>query len=62
MIVYGLELVDFMTMSTLPATKLPSAVEYAVIPASGVLLTFNALELLWVPYGTYIAQQPQPGE
>jgi len=62
MIVYGLELVNFMTMSTLPATKLPSAVEYAVIPASGVLLIFNALELLWVPYGTFIAQQPKPGE
>ena len=62
MIVYGLELVDFMTMSTLPATKLPSAVEYAVIPASGVLLVYNALELLWVPYGTFCAQQEQPPE
>ena len=57
MIVYGLELVEFMTMSTLPATKLPSAVEYAVIPVSGVLLIYNAMELLWVPYGTFREQQ-----
>jgi TRAP-type C4-dicarboxylate transport system permease small subunit len=62
MIFYGLELVDFMTMSTLPATKLPSAVEYAAIPVSGVLLIFNALELLWVPYGTFLTQQQQPRE
>jgi TRAP-type C4-dicarboxylate transport system permease small subunit len=60
MIVYGLELVQFMTMSTLPATKLPSAVEYAVIPVSGVLLIFNALELLWVPYGVFVAELQQP--
>ena len=62
MIVYGFELVQFMTMSTLPATKLPSAVEYAVIPVSGVLLIYNALELFWVPYGTFLEQQPQPHE
>ncbi len=62
MIVYGFELVQFMTMSTLPATKLPSAVEYAVIPVSGVLLIYNALELFWVSYGTFLEQQPQPHE
>ena len=59
MLVYGFELVQFMSMSTLPATKLPSAVEYAVIPISGVLVIFNALELLWVPYGTFVVEQQQ---
>ena len=62
MIVYGLELVEFTSMSTLPATKLPSAVEYAVIPISGVLLIFNAMELFWVPYGTFLEQQPPSGQ
>jgi TRAP-type transport system small permease protein len=62
MIVNGLELVEFTSMSTLPATKLPSAVEYAVIPISGVLLIYNAMELFWVPYGSFLEQQPPSGE
>jgi len=48
MVVYGMELVGFMSMSTLPATKLPTSVEYIVIPVSGALLIFTALEKLFV--------------
>ncbi len=47
MLVYGIELVEFMSMSTLPATKLSSAVEYVVIPISGGMLIFTALEQLF---------------
>jgi TRAP-type C4-dicarboxylate transport system permease small subunit len=60
MIVYGLQLVEFTSMSTLPATKLPSAVEYAVIPISGVLLIYNALELFCVSYSAFREPQPSP--
>jgi len=44
MVVYGIDLVEFMSMSTLPATKLSSAVEYVVIPISGAMLIFITLE------------------
>ena len=54
MLFSGAELVEFMTMSTLPATKLPSAVEYIVIQISGLMLIFTALELLFVPYGEFL--------
>lgn len=47
MLIYGIELVQFMSMSTLPATKLSSAVEYIVIPISGGMLIFVALERLF---------------
>ena len=47
MLFYGIELVEFMSMSTLPATKLSSAVEYIVIPISGGMLIFVALEQLF---------------
>ena len=50
MIVSGSELVQFMMMSTLPATKLPTAVEYAVIPLAGLMLLYNALEILFTPF------------
>jgi TRAP-type C4-dicarboxylate transport system permease small subunit len=56
MLFSGAELVEFMTMSTLPATKLPSAVEYIVIPISGLMLIFTALELLFVPYGEFLSR------
>lgn len=44
MTIYGIELVEFMGMSTLPATKISSAVEYVVIPISGAMLVCVALE------------------
>jgi TRAP-type C4-dicarboxylate transport system permease small subunit len=56
MVVSGTELVEFMMMSTLPATKLPSAVEYVVTPISGLMLIFTVLELLFMPYKDYVAQ------
>jgi len=61
MLVCGIQLVQFMSMSTLPATKLPSSVEYIVIPISGVLLIVNALEQLFVSYPHFLEQQ-QPAE
>jgi len=47
MVIYGIELTQFTSMSTLPATKLPSSVGYVVIPISGVMLIFNALDRLF---------------
>ncbi len=57
MIVYGLELTQFMTMSTLPATKLPSAVEYVVIPIAGVMLIYNAAELMLQSWSDFQAER-----
>jgi TRAP-type C4-dicarboxylate transport system permease small subunit len=54
MIVYGIQLTEFMTMSTLPATKLSSAVEYVVIPISGVLLIYNSLELFFISFRRFV--------
>lgn len=56
MIIYGIQLTQYMNMSTLPATKLPSAVEYVVVPISGLLLILNSLELLLTPYGRFLDQ------
>ena len=61
MLVCGIQLVEFMSMSTLPATKLPSSVEYVVIPISGVLLIVNALEELFVSYSSFLERR-QPAE
>jgi TRAP-type C4-dicarboxylate transport system permease small subunit len=47
MVVYGIQLTEFMTMSTLPATKISSAVQYVVIPISGLMLIYNAVEMLF---------------
>lgn len=47
MVIYGIELTRFTSMSTLPATKLPSSTGYIVIPISGVMLVFNALDRLF---------------
>ena len=47
MVIYGIELTQYTSMSTLPATKLSSAVGYVVIPISGVMLVFNALDRLF---------------
>lgn len=62
MITAGLELVKFTSMSTLPATKLPSAVKYAVIPLAGVTLIYNALELFFVSYRSFLQQTEQQAE
>ena len=43
MIVYGSRIMDMTKMSTMPATKLPSAVLYIILPLSGILVFFNAL-------------------
>lgn len=60
MITAGLELVKFTSMSTLPATKLPSSVKYAVIPLAGITLVYNALELFFVSYPAYLKQADIP--
>ncbi len=54
MIIHGMDLVEFMSMSTLPATKLSSAVEYIVIPISGLMLVFNAALLFFEPYDRFL--------
>ncbi len=60
MIVYGIELTEFMAMSTLPATKISSAVEYIVMPISGLMLVVNALELAWQSYHDFYEQEKNP--
>jgi TRAP-type C4-dicarboxylate transport system permease small subunit len=62
MIVYGIELSKFMNMSTLPATKLSSAVEYAVLPLSGLMLVYNSLELFLQSYAEFLKQDQLPEE
>jgi TRAP-type C4-dicarboxylate transport system permease small subunit len=59
MITAGSELVQRMSRSTLPATKLPSSVKYAVIPLAGITLVYNALELFFVSYPNFL-KQPDP--
>jgi TRAP-type C4-dicarboxylate transport system permease small subunit len=59
MITAGSELVQKMSRATLPATKLPSSVKYAVIPLAGITLIYNALELFFVSYPNFL-KQPDP--
>jgi TRAP-type C4-dicarboxylate transport system permease small subunit len=61
MITAGIELVERMSRSTLPATKLPSAVKYVVIPLAGLTLIYNAFELFFVSYPNFL-KQPDPLE
>lgn len=56
MVISGTQLLEFMNMSTLPATKLPSSIQYAVIPLSGLMLVYNALELFFTPYRTFLEE------
>ena len=56
MVFAGIPLVKFTMHSTLPATKLPSAVEYIVIPISGAMLIYNALELFFTSYKEFLKQ------
>jgi TRAP-type C4-dicarboxylate transport system permease small subunit len=62
MIVYGIELSKFMNMSTLPATKLSSAVEYAVLPLSGLMLVYNSMEFVFQSYAEFLKQDQLPEE
>ena len=43
MIYYGLTIMNVTKNSTMPATKLPSAVLYIILPLSGLLVFLNAL-------------------
>ncbi|PID56299.1 TRAP transporter permease DctQ [candidate division KSB3 bacterium] len=56
MLISGVELVKFTSMSTLPATKLPSSIRYAVIPLAGLTLIYNALELFFTSYSSFAEQ------
>ena len=56
MIFAGIPLVNAMMRSTLPATKLPSAVKYIVVPLSGLMLVYNALELFFTSYQEFLKQ------
>lgn len=52
LIYYGIRLVGITATSTLPATKLPSSWGYAMIPISGVFITYfsllNLFNLNWL--------------
>ena len=43
MIYYGLQIMNVTKNATMPATKLPSAVLYIILPLSGILVFLNAL-------------------
>ncbi len=43
MIYYGIVIMNMTRLSTMPATKLPSAVLYVILPLSGILVFLNAL-------------------
>ena len=43
MLVYGLQIMNVTKNSTMPATKMPSAVLYIILPLSGILVFLNAL-------------------
>lgn len=43
MITYGAQIMGITKNSTMPATKLPSAVLYVILPLSGLLIAINAL-------------------
>ena len=43
MIYYGLTIMNMTKLSTMPATKMPSAVLYIILPLSGVLVVVNAI-------------------
>lgn len=43
MIYYGIVIMNMTKRSTMPATKLPSAVLYVILPLSGLLVLLNAL-------------------
>lgn len=43
MVYYGVKIMDVTKSSTMPATKLPSAVLYIILPLSGLLVLINAL-------------------
>lgn len=43
MVYYGIVIMNMTKLSTMPATKLPSAVLYVILPLSGILVLLNAL-------------------
>ena len=43
MIYFGINIMNMTKMSTMPATKMPSAVLYVILPLSGILVLINAL-------------------
>lgn len=43
MVYFGLVIMNMTRMSTMPATKLPSAVLYIILPLSGILVLLNAI-------------------
>lgn len=43
MIYFGIVIMNMTKLSTMPATKLPSAVLYVILPLSGILILLNAL-------------------
>lgn len=43
MVYYGLLIMDMTKLSTMPATKMPSAVLYVILPLSGLLVLLNAI-------------------
>lgn len=43
MLVYGVQIMNVTKNSTMPATKMPSAVLYIILPLSGILVFLNAL-------------------
>lgn len=47
MVIYGIKLVEFTMESTLPATGLPSAILYVIVPISAVFVSYYSLVKLF---------------
>lgn len=43
MVYYGILIMNMTKLSTMPATKMPSAVLYVILPLSGLLVLVNAV-------------------
>lgn len=62
MVYYGIVIMDMTKLSTMPATKLPSAVLYVILPLSGILVFLNAL-LVAAKRDSHILKDPaEPGK
>lgn len=62
MVYYGIIIMNMTKLSTMPATKLPSAVLYIILPLSGVLILLNAILVAAKRNGRILEDGPKAGK
>ncbi len=62
MIYYGIIIMNMTKLSTMPATKLPSAVLYIILPLSGILVLLNAVLVAAKRNGKILEDEPEAGK